>query len=80
VFNLGTGLGFSVREVLTHARAATGRRVPHRFGPRRAGDAASLVAGNGRALTELGWRPERSTLRQMIEDALAWHQRGGYSG
>jgi len=79
-FNLGTGLGFSVREVLTHARAATGKRVPHRFGPRRAGDEACLVAGNDRAVSELGWRPERSTLRQMIDDALAWHRTGGYSG
>lgn len=80
VFNLGTGLGFSVREVLTHARAATGRRVPHRFGPRRAGDAASLVASNERAINELGWSPERSTLRQMIGDALVWHRTGGYPG
>ena len=80
VFNLGTGLGFSVREVLTHARAATGKRVPHVFGPRRAGDAAALVASNLRAVTELGWRPERSSLKLMIEDAWAWHRKGGWSG
>lgn len=80
VFNLGTGLGFSVREVLTHARAVTGRRVPHAFGPRRAGDAPSLVASNLRAVTELGWRPERSSLKLMIEDAWAWHRKGGWSG
>ena len=80
VFNLGTGLGFSVREVLTHARAVTGRRVPHAFGPRRPGDAPSLVASNLRAVTELGWRPERSSLKLMIEDAWAWHRKGGWSG
>lgn len=80
VFNLGTGLGFSVREVLSHARAATRRAVPHSFGPRRPGDAASLVATNHRAVHELGWRPERSTLKLMIQDALAWHLKGGWSG
>lgn len=80
VFNLGTGLGFSVREVLGHARAATGRKVPHRFGPRRAGDAAALVSSSRRAIEELGWQPERSTLKLMIEDAWAWHRKGGYSG
>jgi UDP-glucose 4-epimerase len=79
VFNLGTGLGFSVREVLSHARAATGRRVPHVFGPRRPGDVACLVASNHRAVTELGWRPERSSLKLMIQDALAWHRRGGWA-
>lgn len=80
VFNLGTGLGFSVRDVLGHARAATGRRVPHRFGPRRPGDAAALVSSSRRAIEELGWKPERSTLKLMIEDAWAWHKKGGYSG
>jgi UDP-glucose 4-epimerase len=80
VFNLGTGLGFSVRDVLMQARAATGRQVPHVFGPRRAGDAASLVAANARAVVELGWKPERSSLKLMIQDALAWHRKGGWSG
>ncbi len=80
VFNLGTGVGFSVQEVLAHARAATGKRVPFVFGPRRPGDAACLVASNTRASVELGWRPERSSLKLMIEDAWAWHQKGGYSG
>jgi UDP-glucose 4-epimerase len=79
-FNLGSGLGFSVREVLSHARAATGQKVPHRYGPRRPGDPASLVSSSQRATEELGWRPERSCLKLMIGDAWAWHQRGGYSG
>ncbi len=80
VFNLGTGAGFSVREVIGHCRAATGRTVPHRFGPRRPGDATSLVSGSQRALDELGWEPHRSSLRVMIRDAWKWHQTGGYSG
>ncbi|MCC6000485.1 MAG: UDP-glucose 4-epimerase GalE [Pararhodobacter sp.] len=80
VFNLGTGSGFSVQEVINHARAATGRKVPHRFGPRRSGDAACLVSGSKRALDELGWEPRHSSLKRMIADAWAWHCKGGYHG
>jgi UDP-glucose 4-epimerase len=47
--NLGSGTGFSVRQVLHAAEAVTGRRVPHEYGPRRAGDPAVLVASNTRA-------------------------------
>jgi len=80
VFNLGTGAGFTVKEVLTHARAATGHSVPHHYGSRRGGDAASLVSGSHRALSELGWDPKRSSLKVMIADAWKWHKTGGYSG
>ncbi|MFN4100262.1 MAG: UDP-glucose 4-epimerase GalE [Pararhodobacter sp.] len=80
VFNLGTGAGFTVKEVIGHARAATGQKVPHRFGPRRGGDAASLVSGSQRALTDLGWDPRHSSLKVMIRDAWTWHKTGGYSG
>ncbi len=78
VFNLGTGVGFSVEEVIRNCRAGTGRRVPHEFGPRRAGDAASLVSGSQRAQDELGWIAQRSSLKVMIEDAWRWYQTGGY--
>lgn len=78
VFNLGTGSGFSVREVLDHSREVTNREVPHVAGPRRAGDCTKLVSGSQRAETELGWKPHRSTLRQMITDAWKWHQTGHY--
>jgi UDP-glucose 4-epimerase len=80
VFNLGTGVGFSVAEVIRQCRAGTGRRVPHVYGPRREGDAACLVSGSRRASEELGWVQERSSLKQMIEDAWRWYQTGGYSG
>jgi len=80
VFNLGTGVGFSVAEVIRQCRAGTGKRVPHVFGPRRPGDAACLVSGSRRAAEELGWVQERSSLKQMIEDAWRWYQTGGYSG
>ena len=78
VFNLGTGSGFSVKEVLAHSRSVTNREVPHVIGPRRPGDCTKLVSGSTRAEKELGWRPRRSTLEQMITDAWRWHQTGHY--
>lgn len=78
LFNLGTGSGFSVREVIEHSAAVTNQVVPIVVGPRRAGDAAKLVSGSLRAETVLGWKPTRSTLRQMIGDAWRWHQVGKY--
>lgn len=78
VFNLGTGDGFSVREVIDSSRKITNMEVPHAAGPRRAGDATKLVSGSTRALQELGWTPTRSTLPQMIADAWEWHKTGSY--
>ncbi|MDP3339106.1 UDP-glucose 4-epimerase GalE [Frigidibacter sp.] len=78
VFCLGTGRGFSVREVIDHSRAVTNREVPIVLGDRRAGDAVKLVSGSERAMAELGWQPARSTLAQMIGDAWKWHQSGHY--
>ncbi len=78
VFNLGTGSGFSVREVMQVAAEVTGRAVPHDDAPRRAGDCTRLVSGSERAAQELGWRPDRSTLKTMIADAWRWHKVGGY--
>jgi len=78
VFNLGTGTGFSVREVINQSRSVTNREVPYSLGPRRAGDCTKLVSGSTRAELELGWSPSRSTLDIMIKDAWAWHQSGHY--
>lgn len=78
VFNLGTGRGFSVREVIDHSQAVTNRPVPIVEGDRRAGDAVKLVSGSTRAAAELGWTPARSTLDVMIKDAWRWHQNGSY--
>ena len=80
VFNLGTGKGFSVREVIDASRSVTNREVPFSEGPRRAGDATKLVSGSTRAEAELGWEPKRSTMPQMIADAWKWHQTGHYDG
>lgn len=79
VFNLGTGDGFSVREVISHSKAVTNREVPYSEGPRRAGDCTKLVSGSVRAEKELGWKPTRSTLEAMITDAWRWHQTGHYT-
>nr|WP_217430364.1 UDP-glucose 4-epimerase GalE [Sulfitobacter algicola] len=78
VFNLGTGRGFSVREVIDHSRSVTNKEVPFVEGDRRAGDCTKLVSGSERAARELGWHPERSTLQVMIKDAWRWHQNGHY--
>lgn len=78
VFNLGTGSGFSVLEVIEHSKSVTNRPVPYSVGARRAGDCTKLVSGSVRAQTELGWKPKRSTLETMIADAWRWHQNGHY--
>jgi UDP-glucose 4-epimerase len=78
VFNLGTGTGFSVQEVLDQSHAVTNRAVPCTEGPRRPGDCTKLVSGSQRAKDELGWTPNRSTMKQMITDAWRWHQTGHY--
>lgn len=78
VFNLGTGRGFSVREVVEAVARVTGEPVPAEDGPRRPGDCAALVSGSVKAAEVLGWTPEHSTLDEMISTAWAWHQRPGY--
>ena len=79
VFCLGTGRGFSVREVIEASRMVTNREVPVVIGDRRAGDAAALVSSSTHAIKELGWEPQHSTLRQMIGDAWAWAQKPGFA-
>jgi UDP-glucose 4-epimerase len=78
--NLGNGGGFSVREVLAAAEAATGRAVPHRVGPRRAGDPPVLVADASRARAVLGWEPAHPDLEEIVASAWAWRRAnpGGY--
>lgn len=78
-FNLGSGTGFSVREVIRHAGRVTNRQVPIIEGPRRPGDAAVLVSGSQRARQELGWMPRHSTMDQMIRDAWLWSQKPEYT-
>jgi UDP-glucose 4-epimerase len=72
--NLGNGSGFSVREVLAAVEAASGKPVPYRVGPRRAGDPPVLVADAGRAREVLGWEPERPDLGEIVATAWAWRR------
>jgi UDP-glucose 4-epimerase len=74
-FNLGTGRGHSVNEVLETARRVSDRPIPVVYGPRRPGDPAALVASCARAERVLGWRATRSSLEQIVTNAWAFHTR-----
>jgi UDP-glucose 4-epimerase len=73
IFNLGTGHGYSVRQVIETARSVTGRDIPTREEGRRPGDPTALVAAADLAREELGWVPEKG-LETMIGDAWAWYE------
>lgn len=73
-FNLGTGSGYSVKQVLNAIAAETGRAVPQRIEPRRPGDPAELVADPGRARETLGFVARHSDLANIVRSAWAWHQ------
>lgn len=76
VYNLGTGSGCTVQEVLDTVRQVTGHALPAVSGTRRPGDPAALVAANERAQQELGWEP-RSTIGDIVADAWAFVRKGG---
>jgi UDP-glucose 4-epimerase len=73
IYNLGTGHGYTVKEVVDAARRVTGRDIDAREEPRRPGDPPQLVAASDRIRSELGWEAEKG-LDEMIADAWAWHQ------
>jgi len=75
VANLANGAGFSVREVIATAEQVTGRPVPVRDEPRRAGDPAVLIAAADRARELLGWTPQRPALATIVADAWEHHAR-----
>lgn len=74
IFNLGTGRGFTVQQILEKAEEITGCTIPVELGPRRKGDPAELVADNRLALTELGWKPAYSSLETILTTAWEWFQ------
>ncbi|EPY06115.1 GalE2 [Paenibacillus alvei TS-15] len=74
VFNLGSGNGFSVLEVIQTAERVTGRSVPTVVEERRAGDPAVLIASANKAKSVLGWNPKRDDLNVLIDSAWKWHQ------
>lgn len=77
--NLGTGRGWSVRELVGAARAVTGRELAVRVGPRRPGDPPALVAEASRARDLLSWRPRYTDIAAQVAHAWAWRQGGGSS-
>ncbi|MCI9598688.1 MAG: UDP-glucose 4-epimerase GalE [Firmicutes bacterium] len=74
IFNLGNGIGFTVKEVIDTARAVTGHPIPAKVAPRRAGDPARLIASSEKAKRILGWKPEHADLKHIIETAWKWHK------
>ncbi len=73
-YNVGTGRSYSVREVIRAAEEVTGKPVPVKEGPRRAGDPPALVAASDKIQRELGWKPRYTELRPIIETAWNWHR------
>jgi UDP-glucose 4-epimerase len=71
IYNLGNGNGYSNKQVIDTVREVTGRPVPVKVAPRRSGDAASTVAASEKAASELGWRPVKPELAEIITDAWA---------
>jgi len=74
VFNVGTGSGQSVKQVLSAVERVTGKKVPFEMGPRREGDPASLVADSTKLQTQLGWKPKRADLDRIVSDAWQFAQ------
>jgi UDP-glucose-4-epimerase GalE len=74
-YNLGTGVGFSVKQILNAILAVTGKSAPHEVKGRRAGDPTVLVADPSLARAELGFNPASSDLTTIVKTAWAWHQR-----
>jgi len=74
VYNIGTGRGDSVLEVIRTAAEVVGREIPMEYVGRRAGDTARLVASSDKLRRELGWRPRYATLREIIASAWQWHK------
>ncbi|MBD0322701.1 MAG: UDP-glucose 4-epimerase GalE [Aldersonia sp.] len=74
IYNLGSGTGFSVREVISACERVTGRNIDAKDAPRRAGDPAVLVASSARAIADLGWRPQHTDLDETVADAWTYLQ------
>ncbi|MEZ5085956.1 MAG: UDP-glucose 4-epimerase GalE [Tessaracoccus sp.] len=74
VFNLGSGNGFTVNEIIDVARKVTGHPIPVQVTPRRAGDPAQLVASSAKIKQALGWAPQHESVEEIVSSAWAWHQ------
>ena len=74
LYNIGSGSGFSVREVIETARQVTGHAIPVIEAPRRAGDSARLVASPKKIMSELNWKPEHTNMQEILSSAWDWHK------
>lgn len=74
IFNLGNGVGFTVKEVIDTARKVTGHEIPAKIAERRAGDPARLIASSDKARQVLLWKPEHADLEEIISTAWNWHK------
>lgn len=74
VYNLGSGTGFSVKEVIEAAKQVTGRDIPVQVEGRRSGDPAVLIASSDKIKSELGWKPKKDRLEVILQDAWQWHE------
>ena len=74
IYNVGSGNGFSVKEVIETARAVTGHAIPAREHPRRPGDPARLVASPEKIKNELGWQPKNTNMQAILSSAWEWHK------
>ena len=74
VFNLGNGVGFTVKEIIDIARKITGHPIPAEIAPKRDGDPAELVASSEKARTVLGWKPKLCDIETIVSSAWKWHQ------
>ena len=73
IFNLGTGVGYSVKEVIEMTEKVTGKTITILEKERRAGDVAAVVASSEKARMILGWKPQQSSLKGIIQSAWRWH-------
>jgi UDP-glucose 4-epimerase len=74
IYNIGSGNGFSVHEVIETARIVTGHKIPAIESARRMGDSARLVASPKKIMSELGWKPEHTSLQEILMSAWEWHK------
>lgn len=77
IYNLGSGDGYSVKQVVEMCRKVTGHEIPAEVAPRRAGDPATLIASSDKIKAELGWSPSRTDLETIVEDAWAFTSKLG---
>ena len=78
IFNLGNGVGFSVKEVIDTARKVTGHDIPAKEEERRAGDPSTLIASSEKAKRVLGWNPKYADIEVIIKTAWEWHMSHPY--